>query len=307
MNLPKNYLARRIIALAPAEFEAYCEPFLGGGSVLMNLDFAGPRYAGDADADLVNTWRVVQVRPNCLYERLKGIPYTEEEFERWKGWEPVTLPTVHEVTDAQIERAVKTLIVSRFSRGGLGKSFAESDRLRGGRMGDENAWLNFVKEVPTISEHLRRPTPVDIQRRPAANAIIEFQARHPGGWLYLDPPYLPETRTAKKAYGEHEMTIGQHVGLLEMINRSPCRIAISGYRCQACDHLLRDWTRHEFDMPNHSGQGKAKDRRVEFYLPLLHAVARRILKGAPPDLVMGDLVSMGAVGLIEAIEKYDPE
>ncbi len=38
---------------------------------------------------------------------------------------------------------------------------------------------------------------------------------------------------------------------------------ISHHRHKLYDDMLDGWTRHEFDMPNHSGQGKVKERRVE--------------------------------------------
>jgi hypothetical protein len=38
---------------------------------------------------------------------------------------------------------------------------------------------------------------------------------------------------------------------------------LSGYRSGLYDVALAGWQRHEFDMPNHSGQGQAKQRRTE--------------------------------------------
>jgi DNA adenine methylase len=80
--------------------------------------------------------------------------------------------------------------------------------------------------------------------------------------FYLDPPYLHETRTAKKAY-EFEMTRNDHEGLLGLIRTLEGKVFISGYRSTLYDDALDGWTRHEFDMPNHSGQGVTKQRRVE--------------------------------------------
>ncbi len=55
----------------------------------------------------------------------------------------------------------------------------------------------------------------------------------------------------------------QHVELLDYIVTLPCKIAISHYRHPLYDNMLEGWTRHDFDMPNHSGQGKTKERRTE--------------------------------------------
>jgi hypothetical protein len=40
-------------------------------------------------------------------------------------------------------------------------------------------------------------------------------------------------------------------------------VAISGYANPLYDSVLRDWERVEFSMPNHSGQTRVKQRRVE--------------------------------------------
>lgn len=46
---------------------------------------------------------------------------------------------------------------------------------------------------------------------------------------------------------------------------------------------------------------------IEKYLPLVHQVVNRIAKGLPAHLSREDLVSMGTIGLIGAIERFEPE
>jgi DNA adenine methylase len=40
-------------------------------------------------------------------------------------------------------------------------------------------------------------------------------------------------------------------------------IVLSGYRSALYDRALSGWERHETELPNHSGQGRSKQRRVE--------------------------------------------
>jgi hypothetical protein len=35
-------------------------------------------------------------------------------------------------------------------------------------------------------------------------------------------------------------------------------VFLSGYRHPLYDAMLAGWTRHDFEMPNHAGQGKTK-------------------------------------------------
>ncbi len=42
------------------------------------------------------------------------------------------------------------------------------------------------------------------------------------------------------------------------------------------------------------------------YLPLIHFVANRLAMRLPPNIAVDDLLSAGAIGLMDAIDKYDP-
>lgn len=80
-------------------------------------------------------------------------------------------------------RAVGTLVRRRMSRGG-GRSLAWSERLRGGRPGDRNAWETFqAGHLPRVVARLRG---VASRRAPAVDVIREF-----GGPDTIDIPCRP--------------------------------------------------------------------------------------------------------------------
>ena len=51
----------------------------------------------------------------------------------------------------------------------------------------------------------------------------------------------------------------------------------------------------------------ARERLILHYAPLVKYVAGRVSVGLPPNIEQADLVSYGIFGLIDAIEKFDPE
>jgi RNA polymerase sigma factor for flagellar operon FliA len=53
--------------------------------------------------------------------------------------------------------------------------------------------------------------------------------------------------------------------------------------------------------------GAARDHLIVHYSPLVKFVAGRVGAGLPSSVDPGDLVSSGIFGLIDAIERYDPE
>ena len=56
-----------------------------------------------------------------------------------------------------------------------------------------------------------------------------------------------------------------------------------------------------------AGQRSARDELILHYAPLVHIVAGRVAAGAPSHVDRSDLVSYGVFGLIDAIDKFDPD
>jgi len=69
------------------------------------------------------------------------------------------------------------------------------------------------------------------------------------------------------------------------------------------DHSLDDlWRRYKQD-----GDRAARDRLVVHYSPLVKFVAGRVRSGLPSAVEQADLVSDGVIGLMDALEKFDPD
>jgi DNA adenine methylase len=246
----KAYLARRIIARFP-EHLVYVEPFLGSGSVLLNKTPSVREAVGDLDVGLVDVWATLQARPLDLATRLSAIEYSRENFEA------AALDLVGTESDTTLARAVAYVVRNRMSRGGMAKDFAWSDRLRGGQPGELNSWDTIRAALPAIAERIRR---VEIN---CCDAITLIESNDgPDTLIYCDPPYPHATRTHRTSYA-HEMDDAAHGRLLARLVGCRSRVAISGYACPLYDDALAGWTRTTFDLPNHSGQGKTKQRRIE--------------------------------------------
>jgi DNA adenine methylase len=246
----KSYLARRIIALIPAS-RAYAEHFAGGMSVGLNLHPLDHHLANDLDPDLMNFWDRLRVATEAgLLGSIRSLAYSPETFEWARGCEDPNPDT----------RALALLVIRRMSRGGQGRSFAWSERLRGGRPGDLNAWETFKDELPAI---VARQAPIRLTCLDAMESIRAVDDElGPEVVHYCDPPYLPSTRTRPDAYAR-EMTAEDHLALLAVLRSVRGTVFLSGYRSALYDAELAGWDRVEWDLPNHSGQGRTKQRRVE--------------------------------------------
>ncbi len=61
--------------------------------------------------------------------------------------------------------------------------------------------------------------------------------------VYIDAPYLPETRVKKKIY-RYEMTFEDHVRLLTSAVNCRCSVVISGYSSELYESTLKGWNRY---------------------------------------------------------------
>ena len=59
------------------------------------------------------------------------------------------------------------------------------------------------------------------------------------------------------------MSEEQHRELLDMVRGCKGRVMLSGYHSALYADQLRDWTRHEFALPNQAAGGKQKRRMTE--------------------------------------------
>jgi DNA adenine methylase len=231
------------------EHRVYVEPFVGGGSVLLTRPKADREVSGDMDVELIHFWKTLQCRPDELCRVLAMVSYTDSA---WIGW--TTDPSVY---DDPIDRAVAFLVRNRFSRGGLGKTYAWSDRLRGGQPEQLNSWDTIRAELPAIADRVR-----DVEFYCCDARTLILSNDDADALIYCDPPYLHETRTAISAY-EHEMDRAGHVALLDVLMGCRGAVMLSGYASDLYSEKLAGWDCVRWELPNNSGQGKTKQRRVE--------------------------------------------
>jgi len=254
----KSYLARWIIGHFP-EHSVYIEPYAGGLSVLLNKPACGLEVVADVNAGLINLWRVLADRDRCLRLRtlLDGFPYAEPAYDLAK----TLYSSLPERPQDEVQWALLFLCTYRMSRDGVPKcGFAWSERKRGGRPGDLNAWENMKGRLYLIHERVRG---VRAECRDALEVIDAYDDDE--AVIYLDPTYPRETRTATAMY-DHEMTTAQHEALLERVLRCRARgVFLSTYPNELYSRVLggAGWDYDQKVIKNHSSQAKTKASRVE--------------------------------------------
>lgn len=252
----KYYLAPFIIGLFPKNYTelTYCEPFCGGASVFWNKERSASEVLNDLDDGLISIFKALRDEPKEFIARLKRVRYTERTFA-------MALNREEKGISDYVDKAVNEFILRRMSRGGLKKTFAWSDRLRGGKPGDVNAWETIMGTLPLLAERLQGTILLHEDFRKVTEVWDEEDSL-----TYLDPPYLHSTRTASatSAY-QHELSIDDHVALLNLVKNARGKVIISGYQSSLYTRMLdkERWRYKKKPMPNHASQSKVKSKRVE--------------------------------------------
>ena len=256
----KRYLAERIVALMPPHTH-YVEPYAGGLAVMFAKASDGvSEVVNDLDGRITNFWQVLQ--DEDLFARLRRrLQATAFNEAQWRGAKAYLDGPAKRVTRQEmVERAARFFVLCRQSMSGRCKDFTPitRNRIRNGMNEQASSWLNAIEGLPAVNARLRR---VVVLNRTALEVIRSQDG--PATLFYLDPPYVPESRTLKGAFGKFDMTVEQHEELLDAIIGLQGMVLISGYASQLYDSRLSGWTRHEFDLPNNAGSGKEKRRMTE--------------------------------------------
>lgn len=250
----KHYLKDWIISQFPKNYEelTYCEAMCAGASVFLNKKPSKQEIINDIDVGAIYVHKALRDEPKEFIDRLKRIHYTERSFR-------MALKRNENGFKDYIDHAVNEYMLRRMSRGGMKKAFAWSERERGGKPGDVNAWETMLLELPYIAERIKNTVILN-------KSVFEIMKiwDEENTLFYIDPPYMPDTRSegAKSVY-QFEMTVEDHIALLNLAKNSRAKIIISGYSCPLYNRNLKGWTVKKKSVANHSSQAKTKERRVE--------------------------------------------
>jgi len=243
----KHLLLPVLIAMTPPS-HITIEACAGSATYTLNKPVTKVEVINDINSEVVNFFRVLRNKPDELIRLLKFTPYGRDEF----------LAARRNISfeSCDVEKARKFFVKHQQSFAGAGNSygFAVSKN-------QATTFRNRVESLVHVSERLRN---VQIENKDI-NFMIEHYGKREDAFVYIDPPYMPETRVTKDNY-EFEMDERQHKEMLELAVASPAKILISGYPTKLYDKYLKKWYRREIEIScfaSYSKNKKTKPRRTE--------------------------------------------
>lgn len=230
-----------IISHFPAH-KIYVEPYGGAASVLMRKPKVYAEIYGDMDDEVVEFFKIMRSpkRSKRLRQLLEATPYSRREFVN-----------AYKVAVNPMERARRLLIRSFQGHGSDGPNIAVKTgfRIATSKSGTSPQvdWAGYPALIPIFTERLLS---VGLECRPALDVMAQHDG--PDTLHYVDPPYMPATRSDKSrksgakyhAY-KHELSTDDHMELLAFLKGLRGMVVLSGYRHEEYDRVLKGWTRVE--------------------------------------------------------------
>lgn len=165
--------------------------------------------------------------PEMLAYEVYYTPYSRSVFEN----------SFSESEGSSLEKAVRFCV--RLNMGYGYRTTNEKVGWKNDVQGREKAyasfsWKTFPDRILEAAERLRG---VQIENRPAIELMERFNFSNV--LIYLDPPYMPETRCGK--IYQYEMSSEDHTALLETARAHKGPLLISGYESELYDQMLTGW------------------------------------------------------------------
>lgn len=224
-------LAPWIIGHFPSH-HAYVEPYGGGASVLLRKPVSVQEVYNDLDGEIVNLFKVLRDPHKAarLKEMVELTPFARVEYD-----------LSHRPADDPIEQARRTLVRAFMGFGSASVTQQYRSGFRSKRAGSSLPSSEWSRYPASIVTFVRRLQGVTVECSEALSVLQRYDT--PRTLFYVDPPYLPETRTSHGASYRHEMSVEDHEQLAHVLQGLLGMVVLSGYDSPLYCGLYHSWKR----------------------------------------------------------------
>lgn len=206
----KARMIGRIVSRLPDRIGTYYEPFFGGGAVFFEMARQGRfkrAVLADLNPDLMNCYSVVKERVDDLLSELRGpaYVYNKEAYLAMRAMGTASL--------SPVQRAARLLYLARTCFNGL---------YRLNLAGEFNVPFGKYENPVIVDEPALRAASEALQKATLSCADFSevLSGIAPGDAAYLDPPYIPLSKTSSfTAYNGKRFGREDHVRLAEEFKR----------------------------------------------------------------------------------------
>ena len=201
----------------------YVEPYLGSGAVFFPQPASPHEPINDMNSLVVNFFKVLRDRTDDLLFALEATPWSRDEYN-----------ASHVLTGDALEDARRFVTrIWQAHASDLAKKTGWKNR--GSKQPARGMSVRWQRVPAELAELAIRLKDAEIENRPAVEVMQRFATKDT--LIYADPPYLMQTRT-QKMYA-NEMSLDEHLEMLDVLSSHPGPVVISGYENATYDQRLR--------------------------------------------------------------------
>lgn len=235
----KSRLAKEITSFFPLNFNKYYEPFLGGGAIYFAIS---PREGilNDLNKYLIGTYEIIRDRPNDLIKKLKKIDkkyHSLLTIDQKSKYYYDLRNRYNEINKITLDKAAIFIFLNKTGFNGMyrenskGKYNIPFGKHEKSLICDENNILEVSRNLQQI-----KFTTGDYKE------AIKSAGR--GDLVYLDPPYIPVSKTAKfTQYQKEGFNYNHQIELKNLaldLHNKGCFVVISNSYCEESKELYKD-------------------------------------------------------------------
>lgn len=213
-----NFKKKIVPVLEQIEHKYYVEPFGGGASILLAKQPKSVETYNDIDSGLYDLFRVLADHSLFLqFERQVALlPWSRQFYNDYvRMW--------RDEKDLIMRVAMWFLIARQSFSGNFEGSWSSSVTTScHNKASTASKWLSNIDNLPAIHARLQR---VQIENDDWRNILFRYDTNDT--LFYCDPPYVPETRSGGTY--NHEMTINDHIELVNVLLNVKGMVVLSGY------------------------------------------------------------------------------
>jgi DNA adenine methylase len=183
----KRQLLDTLMPLRPDKFTTYCEPFVGGGALLFDLQ-PNTAYVNDINNELIRVYEIIKGDVEALITALQGFKNEADYFYAVRNWDR-DKGNYSSLSD--IEKAARILYLNKTCYNGL---------FRVNNAGEFNSPFGNYRNPNIVNAPTLRAVSSYLNTAAVHLTSLDYaevlQALPKGTFVYLDPPYDPVSDTA---------------------------------------------------------------------------------------------------------------
>lgn len=183
----KRQLLNTLRPLLPSKITTYCEPFVGGGAMLFDLQ-PKKAYVNDINSDLILVYTVIRDKVDDLINQLEKFENTSDMFYTVRDWDR-NREKYDNMTD--VERAARIIYLNKTCFNGL---------YRVNNSGEFNSPFGNYKNPNIVNAPVLKAVNSYFNTAEIYFSTTDYEELlskvKKGTFVYLDPPYDPVSDTS---------------------------------------------------------------------------------------------------------------